>query len=63
MVGIIEECVGNKAEIDFQPIQPGDVPESFADIKKTIEMLKFKPITNIKEGIPKFIDWYKNYYK
>ena len=63
MVGIIEECVCNKAKIDFQPIQQGDVLESFADIKKSIEMLKFKPITNIKEGIPKFIDWYRNYYK
>ena len=63
MIEIIEECVCNKAKIDFQPIQPGDVPESFADIKKSIEMLKYKPITNIKEGIPKFIDWYKNYYK
>jgi len=63
MIRIIEECVGKKAKIDFQPIQPGDVPESFADIKKSIEMLKFKPITNMKEGIPKFIDWYKSYYK
>ena len=48
---------------DFLSMTPGDVPESFADIKKSIEMLKFKPITNIKEGIPKFVDWYKDYHK
>ena len=63
MIGIIEECLGKKAEINFQPIQPGDIPESFADIDKSIEMLNYKPTTDIKDGIPKFIDWYRNYHK
>ena len=62
MIGIIENNLGIKAEIDFQPMQPGDVPESFADIDKSIEMLNYRPTTNIDEGIPLFIDWYKNYY-
>ena len=63
MIGIIERKLGLKAKVDFQPMQPGDVPESFADIDKSIDMLNYKPITDIANGIPQFIDWYKNYYK
>ena len=61
MLGIIEECIGKKAEIDFQPIQPGDVLESFADIEKSTKLLNYNPTTDIQEGIPQFIDWYKYY--
>ena len=62
MIGIIEDCLGKKAEIDFQPMQPGDVPESFADIDKSTAMLGYKPTTNIVNGIPCFIDWFKEYH-
>ena len=44
-------------------MQPGDVPESFADIEKSIEMLNYKPKTNIDIGIKNFINWYKNNYE
>lgn len=63
MIGIIENNLGTKAKIELQPIQPGDVPESFADIKKSIEMLSYSPTTDINAGIPRFITWYKDYYK
>jgi UDP-glucuronate 4-epimerase len=63
MIGIIENSLGIKAKIDFQPIQPGDVPESFADIDKSTEMLSYIPTTDINEGIPRFIAWYKEYHK
>ena len=63
VVAYIEKNLGEKAEIDFLPMQPGDVPESFADIDKSIEMLGFKPSTNIDIGIKKFITWYKDFYK
>ena len=63
MINIIENCLGKKAEIDFQPIQPGDIPESFADIEKSIEMLGYKPTTDIKDGIPNFVNWYNQYNK
>jgi len=61
VVHMLEESLGEKAEIDFQPMQPGDVPESFADINKTVEMLGYKPTTNVNVGIRKFIDWFKEY--
>ena len=63
VVSLIEQNVGKKAIIDFQPMQPGDVPESFADIEKSIEMLNYKPKTNIDIGIKNFINWYKNNYE
>tara|TARA_B100000315_G_scaffold216171_1_gene215876 strand:- start:174 stop:551 length:378 start_codon:yes stop_codon:yes gene_type:complete len=63
MIGMIEECLGKEAIIDLQPIQPGDVYESFADIDKSIKLLKYKPTTDLSKGIPQFIDWYKQYHK
>ncbi|MCK4715641.1 MAG: NAD-dependent epimerase/dehydratase family protein [Candidatus Marinimicrobia bacterium] len=62
-IGLIEENLGKKAEINFLPIQPGDVPESFADIDHAREKLGFEPTTTIEAGIKRFVDWYKNYYK
>ena len=62
VVSLIEQNLGKKAEIEFLPMQLGDVPESFADIEKSIEKLSFKPQTSIKGGIPNFINWYKQYY-
>ena len=63
MVSLIEKILGKKAVINFLPMQPGDVYESFADIDKSIEKLKFDPKTNVDEGVIKFIDWYLNYIK
>ena len=62
-IGLIEENLGKKAEINFLPIQPGDVPETFADIDHAREKLGFEPTTTIEAGIKRFVDWYKNYYK
>ena len=62
-IEIIEKNLGIKAKRNFLPLQPGDVPETFADISQSKKDLKFKPTTKIKDGIPKFIKWYKSYYK
>lgn len=61
-VGTIEKALGQKAQYDFQPLQPGDVPETFADIAASARDLGFQPKTAIREGIPRFIDWYKKYH-
>jgi len=61
VVYLIEQYLGKKAEINFQPMQPGDVKESFADIIKSEEKLGFKPTTNIDVGIKFFVEWYKEY--
>ena len=61
MIALIEQNLGKKAIIEFLPMQPGDVPESFADIEKSNEKLIFSPQISIDKGIPKFIKWYKDY--
>jgi len=63
VVSLIEENIGKKADVDFLPMQPGDVSESFADINKSIDMLNYKPTTNVDVGIKKLIKWYKEFYQ
>ena len=59
VVNLIEQNLGKKAEIEFLPMQPGDIPESLADIEKSEEFLGFKPTTDISAGIENFVEWYK----
>ena len=61
MIALLEQNLGKKAEINFLPMQLGDVHESYADIKLSNEKLGFKPKTSIKNGVSKFMKWYKNY--
>ena len=61
-IGLIEQALGRKAEIDFQPMQPGDVQATYADIDATQRDLGFQPATPIDVGIPKFIAWYREYH-
>jgi UDP-glucuronate 4-epimerase len=62
-IGTLEKALGKKAQMDFQPLQPGDVPETFADISASTRDLGFKPKTLISEGVPKFVEWYRQYHK
>ena len=61
-IKIIEKKLNKKAIINFQPMQSGDVKETYADISESEEKLGFKPKILIDEGIQKFIKWYKSYY-
>ncbi len=61
VIAILEEQLGKKAEIDFQPMQPGDVRQSFADIDAISGDLGYKPTTSIDVGVPRFVEWYKGY--
>lgn len=62
MISILEEAIGKEAIIDFQPMQPGDVRESFADIDAISKDLDYKPKTSIDIGIPQFVEWFKSYH-
>ncbi len=62
-IGLIEQATGRKAELNLEPLQPGDVPETFADIEASQRDLGFDPKTTIREGIPRFVDWYREFYK
>lgn len=62
-IEVIEEKIGKKAVKNFMPIQDGDVPETYADVDDLMREVDFKPSTPIEEGVGKFIDWYREYYK
>lgn len=58
----IEDAMGKKAKKNMLPMQPGDVPLTYADISPLSELTGFSPKTSLKDGIFKFVDWYRNYY-
>jgi UDP-glucuronate 4-epimerase len=62
-IGAIEEALGQEARKDFLPLQPGDVPATFADIDALSDYVGYRPGTPIKEGISRFVDWYRGYYR
>lgn len=61
-ISILEEALGRKAKIDYQPMQPGDVPATYADIEATRRDFGFEPSTPIEVGLPRFVEWYKEYH-
>jgi UDP-glucuronate 4-epimerase len=61
-ITVLEEALGRKAEIRLEPMQPGDVPATYADIETSRRDLGFEPATSIREGIPRFVRWYKEHY-
>ena len=60
LISILEDGLGERAEIDWQPMQPGDVPQTFADIRKARRLLNYNPQTQIEEGIKKFVEWFRD---
>jgi UDP-glucuronate 4-epimerase len=62
-IEVLEDCLGKTAAKNLLPIQPGDVPATYADIADLTRDVGFRPSTTIEEGIKKFVDWYKEYYK
>ena len=59
----LEKCLGTKAQKNLLPMQPGDVPATYADIDALVKDAAFKPDTSIETGIARFVEWYKAYYK
>lgn len=62
-VETLETAIGRRAQKNLLPMQPGDVPETYADISKLKAAVGFAPSTSIKEGLGKFVDWYRDFYK
>jgi UDP-glucuronate 4-epimerase len=59
LVELIEDALGKKADLDVQPMQPGDVRETFADIRRARAELDYAPKVKVEEGIPRFVEWYR----
>jgi UDP-glucuronate 4-epimerase len=62
-IAVLERALGRTARKQLLPLQPGDVPESYADIEASRRDLGFEPTTTIEIGIPRFVEWYKWYHK
>ncbi|PYS31730.1 MAG: epimerase [Acidobacteria bacterium] len=60
LISLLEDALGHRAEIDWQPSQPGDVPQTFADITKARRLLGYNPQTQIEEGIKRFVEWFRD---
>lgn len=62
-IEIIEERVGKNAQKNLLPLQPGDVPATYADVDALIEDVGYKPKTTVEQGIASFVDWYREFYR
>jgi UDP-glucuronate 4-epimerase len=61
-IEVIEDCLGKKAVKNMLALQPGDVPDTYADVDALVEDVGYKPDTSIEDGIKNFIDWYREFY-
>jgi len=61
-IEVLEECLGRKAEKNLLPLQPGDVPDTSADVTELAHDTGYKPATSVDEGVRKFVAWYRGYY-
>jgi UDP-glucuronate 4-epimerase len=61
-IEVIEQCLGRTAQKNYLPLQPGDVPETFADIEDLVTDVGYRPATPIEVGVRKFVDWFCEYY-
>jgi UDP-glucuronate 4-epimerase len=62
-IGSIETALGKKAEMEMLPLQPGDVPDTYADVADLVEQFDYKPATPVVQGVANFIAWYRDYFK
>jgi len=62
-IKVLEDCLGKKAEMNMLPLQPGDVPDTYADVQDLISDVGYKPDTSVEEGVANFVAWYRDFYK
>jgi UDP-glucuronate 4-epimerase len=58
----IEDTLGIEADIELLPLQPGDVPNTYADVDDLVKEFDYKPSMDMVNGVSKFVTWYKSYY-
>ena len=61
-IEMLERALGKPAKKNLLPMQPGDVPATYADVQDLVDDVGFKPDTPLEEGIKKFVEWYRGYY-
>ncbi len=61
-IEILERCLGRKAQMNLLPLQPGDVPDTYADVSDLVTDTGYHPDTSVEDGVARFVDWYRSYY-
>ena len=62
-IEVLEGCLGRVAEKKLLPLQPGDVPDTYADVKDLVDDVAYRPATPVEVGVERFVNWYKDYYQ
>jgi UDP-glucuronate 4-epimerase len=62
-IDALETSLGKKAEKELLPLQPGDVPDTYADVDDLVEQFSYKPSMSVKQGVENFAKWYKQYHQ
>ena len=62
-IEVLEDCLGKKAVKNMLPMQPGDVQATYADVSELVKAIDYKPAMSVEEGMSRFVDWYKEYYR
>jgi len=62
-IDALERSLGKKAKVEYLPLQPGDVPDTYADVEDLVQQFGYKPSTPISQGISSFVAWYHDYFK
>jgi UDP-glucuronate 4-epimerase len=61
-IATLEKALGRKADMDMLPLQPGDVPDTYADVTDLVEQFHYKPATQVEQGVANFVAWYREYF-
>ena len=61
-IEVLEDCLGKKAEKNLLPLQPGDVPDTYADVSDLVRDVGYQPATPVETGVARFVEWYRSYY-
>mgnify|MGYP001616615936 CR=1 FL=1 len=61
-IEVLEDCLGRKATMNLLPLQPGDVPDTYADVSALTRDTGYQPTTPVEVGVKKFVEWYRGFY-
>jgi len=62
-IELLEQAIGQQVEKNMLPMQPGDVPDTYANVDALVNDVGYQPNTSVEEGVKRFVEWYKSYYK
>ena len=61
-IEVLENCLGREAKMNMLPLQPGDVPDTCADVQSLVDAVGYRPATSVEDGVARFVEWYLDYY-